>query len=127
MSDTIEELSKLDKSELIEKILEQNNQFESLKKEYESLTKKNESLKKEYEPLEKTNEVLRKQIMNEKVPIVNKDVYENFDNQQKDKESDIEMKVLKETNYYEENFNQFKKYVSNIDIIFSNNNQKIYF
>ena len=127
MSDTIEELSKLDKSELIEKILEQNNQFESLKKEYESLTKKNESQEKEYESLEKTKEVLKKQIMNEKVPIVNKDVYENFDNQQKDKESDIEMKVLKETNYYEENFNQFKKYVSNIDIISSNNNKKISF
>ena len=124
MSDTIEELSKLDKSELIEKILEQNNQFESLKKEYESLTKKNESQEKEYESLEKTKEVLKKQIMNEKVPIVNKDVYENFDKQQKDKESDIEMKVLKETNYYEENFNQFKKYVSNIDIISSNNNKK---
>ena len=63
MSDTIEELSKLDKSELIKKILEQNNQFESLKKEYESLTKKNESLKKEYESSEKTKEVLKKQIM----------------------------------------------------------------
>ena len=37
------------------------------------------------------------------------------------------MKVLKETNYYEENFNQFKKYVSNIDIISSNNNKKISF
>ena len=81
-------------------------------------------MKNQIESLKKKNEVLNKQIMKEKVPIVNKSVYANFDNQQKDKESDIEMKVLKETNEYAENFDTFKKYVSNIDIISSDNNKK---
>ena len=57
MSDTIEELSKLDKSELIKKLLDQKNSHESLKKSHESLKKSHESLKKSNESLKKSNEM----------------------------------------------------------------------
>ena len=47
MSDTIEELSKLDKSELIKKLLDQKTSHESLKKSHESLKKSIFSIKNE--------------------------------------------------------------------------------
>ena len=101
------ELLKLDKDKLVKKIL-------SMAHENKEVKKKNASLLKEVE-------VLNKQIMNEKVFIVNKEIYDKYDLTQKNNETDIEMKPPINNEECEKLFKQFNKYVSQINTLCENN------
>ena len=122
-------LKLLNTNELINIILENQKEIDNIKNESVSLTNKLKNANQKINFLENEVEVLNKQILKEKVYIVNKQIYQKYDSEQKDKNDDIEMSVSTDKKISEEMFNKFKKYISEIDmksqnnIINQNNNQ----
>ena len=122
------EIKKLTEEE-VKKILQQNEllskQNKALIEENKALIEENKDLQLKLKNSNETNEVLSKQIMKEKVNIINKEIYEAYDKSQTSEikfDNDIEMKGPETKENNEKLFNEFKTYVSQIDIVNSNSN-----
>ena len=117
-----ENFSSMTKQQLISKLKETTKEKEKLNKQLNTANKKlNETsaklkdAKQQINLISKEKEILTKQIRNEKVNIINKDVYQLYDSIQKTDEDDIEMTDSTDENQYEKNFNEFLKYLNEIN------------
>ena len=120
----------LSREELVKRLYNLSEENKNLKNQNNSLSNDLNNANKKIESLKNEVEILIKQILNEKINIVNKVIYKDYDSKQKDiKKEDIEMTIPINQQQSEKMFNQFKEYITKIDIkshkIIKNPNNKI--